>query len=224
MEFIILAKEFLREWAAPLGGIIKLVELIVACFTLLFAMIAVRRIRRAVDEIRSSADEVTDALEAKLQSLKAEFSELTDMLNDQFVSSREVPANQTTADDGLTNWNQIRTVWRATRERIEEKVLNIRDGRTRKKYAAKDWRDFNDIINSAASDGALTPTSRQSAVDMLRKFNAHKRRQAQVTTNDVADFEALAHRFGLKQYARPVLPHSTGTTSPISTKIPALVE
>jgi hypothetical protein len=189
------------EIAKPLGGFAKALELAAACLTLIVSIVALRRIKKSVSELKATADDVTNSLEAKMQSFKAEFSELADSINDQFVSTRQIPTQQASVDASLANWNEIRGIWRAARERVEAKVLSITDGRVRKKYASKDWRDFADILNSLEADKKLSPNARVSGLEMYSKFNSMRLRQAQIRADEVVEFARLAHRFGLKGMA-----------------------
>lgn len=188
----------LGDVVRPLGGFAKALELVAACLTLIVSIVALRRIKKAVTELKESADDVTNSLEAKMQSFKAEFSELADSINDQFVSTRQVPAQQAAVEESLANWNEIRSIWRLVRERVESKVLNISDGRVRKKYASKDWRDYADIIRSLEQDKKMTTQSRDAALEMYRRFNSMRYRQAQIASDEVFDFARLAQNCGVK--------------------------
>lgn len=175
------------------GGIAKTLELLLTSAILIISFVALSRIKGLVRDI----NETTVALESKMQSVKAELSDLADTLNDQFVSTRQVPAQRESVEGSLERWDQIRSIWRMARERVENKVLSIKDGRKSKKYASKDWRDYADIINSLAEDGKMTAPSKDAVLEMYKLFNKLRLRQAQISDEELKWFLELARRFGL---------------------------
>lgn len=126
-------------------------------------------------------------IEAQLESTV----ERTDNgLGDQTLTEQpaEAPRQRVTDD---ANWGKLRRFFLRNARRLQAKVENITDGRTRGAYDRIGWKRPRLMVKKLGEDGLVGEKDARASLDLIETFNRFKPRHSAVPDEVIGAMEVL---------------------------------
>jgi predicted nucleic acid-binding Zn-ribbon protein len=173
---------------------------------------------KRVNDLRDPIAELRKALgalpAAELKERLAELKQSSEIVHNQLVELQRFAADERAimvrnghAQDGapsLDKWEQMRTAWTEVRDRLEQIIRNIPDGRLRRKYEGISRYSYSDINNALRNDGFINDTVSEAIEGMNETFLSSRRRSRPVTSDEMQVFKRLKEEFDLEIRRCPV--------------------
>jgi hypothetical protein len=135
-----------------------------------------------------------------------EFNERFKALSDQVIELQEEAVSQRTgaigplpagnldaakAIDDEQNWEELRTIWKSSNQRLGSIIRDKLVGAKQRKYDNYPRTNYPAIMDRLFQDGVLSETARDKSKDLHRMFMSYKPRNRPVTDEVVAAARVL---------------------------------
>jgi hypothetical protein len=168
--------EWLKGFVAA-KDFVQAIVLVAGMSAILFAM---RRERRKISFLIVDLTERVDTMSQLARAARAEFE-----------TAMARPVSGQVANGGASNWENVQTIWRETRDRIELAIENILDRRVKPKYGKIPRYNYNDVIITLRDDRLISEKVYGALTSMNSMFQRLKLRPSAVTAAEVELFQRL---------------------------------
>ena len=185
--------EWLKGFVAA-KDFVQAIVLVAGMSAILFAM---RRERRKISFLIVDLTERVDTMSQLARAARAEFE-----------TAMARPVSGQVANGGASNWENVQTIWRETRDRIELAIENILDRRVKPKYGKIPRYNYNDVIITLRDDRLISEKVYGALTSMNSMFQRLKLRPSAVTAAEVELFQRLLKDVngGLPKLPKPKIP------------------
>jgi len=99
-------------------------------------------------------------------------------------------------------WEEMRTIWTEVREKLEQLIDDIPDGRVRRKYDGISRYSYADISKTLLKDGFIDNSTSKAIERMNETFLSSRRRARPITNDDLQSFKELKSEFDRQNRGR----------------------
>jgi len=153
-------------------------------------MANIERINESLEKITRNVADLQTIIEAQDRSESIPASNVVASAPDQVEPTAANEASE--AEESITmNWQRFTEIWAGIKEKVEEKIASIQDGRKRRKYNVATRYTYDAIADYLLSDGLITDEQYRALTQADAIFRSYRNRRMQISRNLVEKLDDL---------------------------------